>query len=84
MINISALVMVKVKKNMSCKYTSTSIIAHSCTRFPCHLGMEDNQCRDPMNNNKDCRVGQLTTSIMINLKWVAELRNTFITITVLD
>ena len=22
----------------------------------------DNQCRDPMNNNKDCRVGQLTTS----------------------
>ena len=22
----------------------------------------DNQCRDPMKNNKDCRVGQLTTS----------------------
>ena len=45
MINISALVMVKVKKNMSCKYTSASI--------------------------------------MINFKWVAELRNTFITKTVL-
>ena len=24
-------------------------------------GNLDNQCRDPMNNNKDCRVGQLTT-----------------------
>ena len=35
-------------------------LAHSCTRFPCYLGMEINQCRDPMNNNKDCRVGQLT------------------------
>ena len=37
-------------------------LAHSCTIFPCYLGM-DNQCRDPMNNNKDCRVGRLTTSV---------------------
>ena len=36
-------------------------VAHSCTRFPCCLGMEVNQCKDPMNNNKDCQVGQLTT-----------------------
>ena len=50
-------------------------LAHSCTRFPCYLGMEINQCRDPMNNNKDCRVGQLTTkdpsplcNIVINLE----------------
>ena len=33
---------------------------YSCTTFPCYLDMEINQCRDPMNNNKDCRVGQLT------------------------
>ena len=26
----------------------------------------DNQCRDPMNNNKDCRVGQLTTRTVDN------------------
>ena len=32
-------------------------VAHSCTIFPCYLGMEINQCRDPMNHNKDCRVG---------------------------
>ena len=25
-----------------------------------HHRQLDNQCRDPMNNNKDCRVGQLT------------------------
>ena len=37
------------------------MLAHSCTRFPCYLGMEINQCKDPMDNNKDCRVGQLTT-----------------------
>ena len=24
----------------------------------------DNQCIDPMNNNKDCRVGQLTTKLL--------------------
>ena len=30
------------------------------------MGM-DNECRDPMNNNKDCRVGQLTTD------WVAHV-----------
>ena len=24
-------------------------------------GNLDNQCKDPMDNNKDCRVGQLTT-----------------------
>ena len=35
-----------------------SCVAHSCTRFACYLG---NQCKDPMDNNKDCRVGQLTT-----------------------
>ena len=35
-------------------------VAHSCTRFPCYLGMEIYQCKDPMDNNKDCRVGQLT------------------------
>ena len=47
-------------------------LAHSCTRFTCYLGMEiyaktqwtttkivelGNQCKDPMNNKKDCRVG---------------------------
>ena len=31
-------------------------IAHSCTIFPYYLGMEINQCRDPLNNNKDCQV----------------------------
>ena len=36
-------------------------VAHTCTRFPCYLGMEINQCKDPMDNNKDCQVGQLTT-----------------------
>ena len=41
-------------RRLACK------LAHSCTRFPCYLGTEINQCRDPMNNNKDCRVGQLT------------------------
>ena len=39
------------------------VLAHSCTRFPCYLGMEINQCKDPMNNNKDCRVGQLTRNV---------------------
>ena len=34
-----------------------SYLAHSCTRFPSYLG---NQYKDPMDNNKDCRVGQLT------------------------
>ena len=28
----------------------------------------DNQCKDPMDNNKDCRVGQLTTYIPTH-KW---------------
>ena len=28
-----------------------------------HHRQLDNQCRDPMNNNKDCRVGQLTSII---------------------
>ena len=27
-----------------------------------HHRQLDNQCKDPMDNNKDCRVGQLTTS----------------------
>ena len=31
--------------------------AHNSTTFPSYLGM-NNQCRDPMKNNKDCRVGQ--------------------------
>ena len=31
-------------------------VAHGCTRFPCYLGMEINQCRDPLNSNKDCQV----------------------------
>ena len=35
------------------------MLAHSCTIFPCYLGM-DNQCKDPISNIKDCRVGQLT------------------------
>ena len=38
-------------------------VAHSCTIFPCYLGMEINRQsiqRPNMNNNKDCRVGQLT------------------------
>ena len=36
-------------------------LAHSCTRFPCYLGLEIyNQCKDPMDKTKDCRVGQLT------------------------
>ena len=38
---------------------SFSSLAHSCTIFPCYLGMEINQCKDPI---KDCRVGQLTIS----------------------
>ena len=25
--------------------------------------MESNQCKDPMDNNKDCRVGQLTSDV---------------------
>ena len=32
-----------------------------------HIGQiecGDNQCKDPMNNNKDCRVGQLTTKLL--------------------
>ena len=37
-------------------------LAHSCTRFPYYLGMEIYQCKDPMNNNKDCWVGQLTNT----------------------
>ena len=28
-----------------------------------HHRQLDNQCKDPMDNNKDCRVGQLTTSL---------------------
>ena len=35
-------------------------LAHSCTRFPCDLGIGNQSMQDPMNNNKDCRVGQLT------------------------
>ena len=34
-------------------------LAHSSTIFPYYLGM-DNQCKDPMNNNKDRRVWQFT------------------------
>ena len=46
-----------------------AILAHSCARFPCYL---DNQCKDPMDNNKDCRVGQLTTemSSLFLLLWL--------------
>ena len=34
--------------------SSHCVLAHSCTRFPCYLGMEIyNQCKHPMNNNKD-------------------------------
>ena len=37
---------------------------HSCTIFLCYLGMEiDIQCKDLQENNKDCRVGQLTNSV---------------------
>ena len=38
------------------------LIAHSCAIFPCYLSMEiyGNQCKDPINNNKDCRVEQFT------------------------
>ena len=32
-----------------------AILAHSCARFPCYL---DNQCKDPMDNNKDCAGGE--------------------------
>ena len=49
------------------KYNALYIIqcigyfAHSCTIFPCYLGMEIfNRCRDPMKNNKGCRIGQLS------------------------
>ena len=31
-------------------------IAHSCTIFPCYLGMEINQCKYLLNNDKDCQV----------------------------
>ena len=42
------------------------MLAHSCTIFPCYLGM-DNQCKDPINKNKDCRFGQLTTTMSTSL-----------------
>ena len=54
---------------------SASVLTHYCTIFPCNLGMEifDNQCSDPMNNDKDCRVGQLTTS---GPKYKLQIQNT--------
>ena len=36
-------------------------VAHNCTISLCYLGSADNQSRDPMTTNKDCRVGQLST-----------------------
>ena len=42
------------------------MLAHSCTIFPCYLGM-DNQCKDPINNNKDCQFGLLTTTMSTSL-----------------
>ena len=55
-----------------------NLVAHSCTIFPCYLGREsaDNRCRDPMNNNKDCRVGQLTTE-MPNICYIFEILFTY-------
>ena len=56
----------KVRKFSKCSLTFTlhAFLAHSCTICPCYLGMEiyAMQCRDPMSNNKDCRVGQLTNA----------------------
>ena len=56
----------KVRKFSKCSLTFTlhAFLAHSCTICPCYLGMEiyAMQCRDPMNNNKDCRVAQLTNA----------------------
>ena len=36
------------------------LIAHRCSISSCYLGFQiyGNQCKDPINNNKDCRVGQ--------------------------
>ena len=52
------------KKNGSNRPFLASRVAD--TIFPPHIEGHhrqlDNQCRDPMNNNKDCRVGQLTIS----------------------
>ena len=47
------------------------MVGHSCTIFPCYLGM-DNQCKDPMNDNKDCRVGQLTRDLVALKHFPAE------------
>ena len=33
-----------------------------------HHRQLDNQCKDPMDNNKDCRVGQLTNSIVAHMR----------------
>ena len=54
----------KVRKFSKCSLTFI-FSAYSCTICPCYLAMEfyAMQCRDPMNNNKDCRVGQLTNRI---------------------
>ena len=38
------------------------MISTKIIQFLSGYGNLDNQCRDPMNNNKDCRVGQLTTA----------------------
>ena len=32
----------------------------------------DNQCKDPMNDNKDCRVGQLTRDLVALKHFPAE------------
>ena len=37
--------------------------SHCCTIFPCLSGY-GTQCRDPINNDKDCRVGQLTICVV--------------------
>ena len=43
---------------VSILWKAIASVAISCTAFPWYL-VADNQCRDPMNNNKDFRVGQL-------------------------
>ena len=40
-------------------------VALCCTIFLCYMGKEiDYQCRDPMNNDKDDKVGYLTSTFV--------------------
>ena len=50
------------KKNWSNRPFLASRVADTISPPPIegHHRQLDNQCKDPMDNNKDCRVGQLT------------------------